>query len=86
MQVVWLGGGGYPGPHLGGVVQAHTQGGCILACTEADPPIRRLLLWAVRILLECILVLRCCRFSVSVPFIKFPRGGAGTAGNVPSSG
>ena len=38
-----------PGPHPGEV--------CILACTEADPPnSRRLLLRAVRILLECILV------------------------------
>ena len=64
--------GGSPGPHLGGL-QAHTQGGClqahtqgvsrstptggIPACTEADTPSRRLLLRAVRILLECILVL-----------------------------
>ena len=29
--------GGSPGPHPGGL-QAHTQGGCIPACTEADPP------------------------------------------------
>ena len=55
--------GGSPGPHLGGL-QAHTQGGlqahtwgCIPACTEAaTPPNRRVLLRAVRILLECILV------------------------------
>ena len=50
-----------PGPHLGGL-QAHIQGSpgphpevCVSACTEADPP-RQRLLWAVRILLECILV------------------------------
>ena len=49
-----------PGLHHGGL-QAHTwgvsrptPGGCIPACTEADPP--WLLLWAVRILLECFLV------------------------------
>ena len=46
---------GAPGPHLGGVYRP-TPGGCILACTEADIPPRRLLLRAVRILLECILV------------------------------
>ena len=49
---VWLQahpGGGSPGPGLEG---------CIPACTEADPPSRQLLLRAVRILLECILVLR----------------------------
>ena len=61
-----------PGPHLAGGlsrptpsrgVQAQAQGvskprpgGCIPACTEADPPIRQVLLQAVRILLECILV------------------------------
>ena len=57
------------GGSLGEGLQAHTQGGpgpggsrsrpggCIPASTEADtPPSRRLLLWAVRILLECILV------------------------------
>ena len=63
---------GGQGPHPGGTrptpggCQAHTQkgsrprpGGCIPACTEADtPPSRRLLLRAVRILLECIPVLR----------------------------
>ena len=39
---------GAPGPH---------PGGCIPACSEADTPSPRwLLLWAVRILLECILV------------------------------
>ena len=41
--------------HTWGGLQAHTQGGRIPACTEADPP-QRLLLRAVRILLECILV------------------------------
>ena len=42
----------------GGGCQAHTHpGGCILACTEANPLPRRLLLRAVRILLEWILVL-----------------------------
>ena len=47
---VWPRGRGSPGPHWGG--------GCIPACTEADTPISRwLLLRAVRILLECILVL-----------------------------
>ena len=40
--------GGSPGPHPGW--------GCIPACTEADPPPRRLLLRAVRILLESILL------------------------------
>ena len=41
----------------GGGLQVHTQG-CIPACTEADtyPPCRWLLLRAVRILLQCILV------------------------------
>ena len=48
-------GGGVLQAHTRGGLQAHTQGKCIPACTEADPP--RLLLWAVRILLECILVL-----------------------------
>ena len=47
-------GGGVEGSGRGGL-QAHTQGVCIPDCTEADPP-RRLLLQAVRILLECILV------------------------------
>ena len=47
--------GGSPSPHLGGL-QAHTRGGCIPACTEADPPRQRLLLPAVRIVVECILV------------------------------
>ena len=50
---------GSPGPHQGGGggLQVHTQG-CIPACTEADthPPCRWLLLRAVRILLQCILV------------------------------
>ena len=57
-----------------GGLQAHTQGvvrgsgwrgvsrpiprGCIPACTEADPPSRRLLPRTVRILLECILVVK----------------------------
>ena len=59
--------GGSPGLHLGvsmptprGGLQGHAQGEGvgIPACTEADPPAsRRLLLRAVRILLECILVL-----------------------------
>ena len=63
--------GGSPGPHPGGP-QAHTWGvsrptcrGCIPPCTEA-PYSRRLLLRAVRILLECILVytgLRCSFIS-----------------------
>ena len=58
-----------PGPHPGGCLQAHTKGwglqtptqgvGGIPACTEADTPLpsRWLLLWAVCILLECILIL-----------------------------
>ena len=54
---------GSTGPHLGGL-QTHNcggspgphSGGCIPACTEADPPNWWLLLWAVCILLECILV------------------------------
>ena len=57
-----LAGGGSPGPHpgeswahtLGG--SRSTPGGCIAACTETDPPSSWLLLWAVCILLECILV------------------------------
>ena len=52
-----------PGPHLervfrpipGGVSRPRPKG-CIPACTEADTPCRRLLLRAVRILLECIVV------------------------------
>ena len=51
-----------PGGKLRGLVgvglQAHTKRGCIPACTEADKPpspSRRLLVRAVRILLECIL-------------------------------
>ena len=49
-----LGGGGSPGSHIGGF---RPRGGCIPACTEADPhPSTRLLL---RILLECILVCFC---------------------------
>ena len=51
-------GPGGPGPHLGWVSR---PGEYIPACTEADthpppPHSRRLLSWAVRILLECILV------------------------------
>ena len=66
--------GGSPGPHQrgklrgsgqGGGLQAHTQGWSIPACTEADPP-QQLLLWAVRILLECILV--CESFHFTWPF------------------
>ena len=51
--------GGSPGPHPGwGCPGPGPKGGmCIPACTEPDPPpSRRLLLRAVRILLECILV------------------------------
>ena len=47
-----------PGPHPRGSPGPH-QGG-IPACTEADSPNRQLLLRAVRILLECILVLFSC--------------------------
>ena len=48
------GGGGSPGPHPGGGFRGLAGGS---PCTEADPsPKRRLLLRAVRILLECILV------------------------------
>ena len=60
------GGGGIPACLAS--LQAHTQGGVsrptpregvegIPACTEADTPSRWLLLWAVCILLECILIL-----------------------------
>ena len=49
--------GGSPGPHPGGL-QAHTHGGCIPACTEADPP-PTATASAVCILLECILVCDC---------------------------
>ena len=38
-----------------GGVEAQAQG-CIPVCTEADTPSRRLMLRAVRILLECIVV------------------------------
>ena len=48
--------------HTRGDLQAHTWGGCIPACTEADPPTWWLLLRAVRILLECILVLLVALF------------------------
>ena len=67
--------------HTRGGLQAHTQGvspgphlgGCIPACTEADPPSRRLLLRAVRILLECILV---SIFLFSCDYIVIPVLGA----------
>ena len=42
-------------PTPGEYLQAHTKGGCIPACAEANTP-QRPLLWVVRILLECILV------------------------------
>ena len=80
--------GGSPGPHPGSL-QAHTQGvsritpgGGIPACSEAlDPPNRRLLLWAVRILLECILVLISCLHDwVRGPF-SFPPNSS-TASNL----
>ena len=67
--MVWPGGcpgpgqgGGSRGPGLvsrprsGGVSRPRPGSVCIPACTEADPPSRRLLLLMVRILLECILV------------------------------
>ena len=70
---VWQ--GGSPGPHgeggwgvWRGGLQAHTRGrlcpglGGIPACTEADTPSRRLPLRAVRIVLECILVLKYYRY------------------------
>ena len=37
LRGIWPGGWS-PGPHLRGGLQAHTQGGAIPACTEADPP------------------------------------------------
>ena len=59
------GGRGSPNPHPGGVSRPTPWGGsvCIPACTDADTPLPRgrLLPRAVRILLECILVLK--RFS-----------------------
>ena len=65
------GGGEVEGSGWGGL-QTQAQGGlqtqacrggglCIPACTEADTPSRRLLLRTVRILLECILVVKCHR-------------------------
>ena len=64
---------GSPGPDQGK--------GCIPACTEADPSPRRLLLWVVRIALECILVFKSClcvsnRFHVyfSFPFALIQKG------------
>ena len=59
-EVEGSGQGGSPGPHPGGVSRP-TPGGCIPACPEAAPP-GRLLLRAVRILLECILV--SCVFAL----------------------
>ena len=53
-------GGGSAGPHPEGR-------GCITACTEADTPPSRRLLRAVRILMECILVL-CHDFRLIPPF------------------
>ena len=69
---------GSSGPHLGGGLWAHTQGGSpgphlggIPACTEADTPSsRRLLLRAVRILLECILVLVIFTKKLTVSLIN----------------
>ena len=62
-EVEGSGPGGSPGPHQGRSPGPHWRGspgphrgGGIPAWTEADPPGRRLLLRAVRILLECILV------------------------------
>ena len=57
-----LAGGGSPGPHPGGVG--------ISACTEAEPPpppSRRLLLQAVRILLECLYFTKISRKFWFVP-------------------
>ena len=63
--------GGCPGPGLGGCpgqdvyggVQAQAPGGGVypsMQWSRHPPPIRRLLLQTVRILLECILVKLCC--------------------------
>ena len=81
---VWPGGGlqahtqwGSPGSHLGGL-QAHTQGvsrptpwgGVYPSMCWGRPPPHRLLLWAVCILLECILVRVKVSFIVSCGIIE----------------
>ena len=50
---------GSPSPHRGGYVQAQARGGSQHALRQTPPHSRRLLLRAVRILLECILVNQC---------------------------
>ena len=72
--------GSIPGGEVGGLARGISRprpvgesrlrwgGGCIPACTEADPPppwSRWLLLWTVHILLECILVLLSSLLKVS---------------------
>ena len=47
---------GSPGPHPGGVSRPRPWGEVSQHALRQTPPSRRLLLWAVRILLECILV------------------------------
>ena len=76
-----LAGGGCPGPHLGGV-QAHTGGGPgpgwgdvsqhalrQTPLSTPPPPSRWLLLWAVCILLECILVSRTFSLTFETDFL-----------------
>ena len=60
---------GVSGPTLGG--SPGPCRGCIPACTEAAThhPIQWLLLWAVRILLECILVTSCNEVVAKVMFL-----------------
>ena len=75
---VWPGGSrptprGRLGGLAGGCVSRPTpRGVCIPVCTEADPPSRRLLLWAVPILLECILVNRCFLYCNTQNVTKLP--------------
>ena len=64
---VWPG-GGFPGPHLGGVPR-HTPRGYPSMHWGRHPPSRRLLLRTVRILLECIL--EAVMFQVSPPPTEF---------------
>ena len=60
--------GGSPGPHLGGLLPGGvcSQRGCLLQGGCGDTPLWWLLLWAVHILLECILVSNWYSCSVTI--------------------
>ena len=74
--------GGCTGPNLGGGVWAHTGGGLVYPIMHRGrPPRRQLLLRAVRILLECILVIllwmvitSCQRYYTTVIVSLFQSG------------